>query len=139
VTVPPLRERPDDIPVLARHFLRKIARERGEPERRLDPAVLERLLVYGWPGNVRELLNTIEHAATLGEETIGLADLPARVRGGAAAEAGAPAGPLTLDDVERRHVLATLAREGGDRRKAAEALGIDLSTLYRKLKRWEEP
>ena len=144
VAVPPLRERPDDIPLLAGHFLRTIARQRSEPERKLAPAVLERFLAYPWPGNVRELLNTIEHAATLGEDTIELADLPARIRGWSAGET-APAGEvpadesaLSLAEVERRHVLRALAREGGDRKRAADALGIDLSTLYRKLKRWED-
>jgi two-component system response regulator HydG len=106
--------------------------------------VLERFLAYPWPGNVRELLNAIEHAATLGEETIELGDLPARVRGWTAGDESpastdvANDAALTLAEVERRHVLKAVAREGGDRRRAAEALGIDLSTLYRKLKRWED-
>jgi two-component system response regulator HydG len=145
VTLPPLRDRPDDIPLLARHFLRKIARERAEPERKLAPATRERLGAYPWPGNVRELLNALEHAATLGEETIEVADLPPRVRERApTAGVAAPEPPageedaLTLEGVERRHVLRTLARAGGDRKRAAEMLAIDLSTLYRKLKRWEE-
>jgi DNA-binding NtrC family response regulator len=141
VHVPPLRERPDDIPLLARHFLRAIARERGEPERRLAPAALERLLEYPWPGNVRELLNAVEHATTLGDETIGVDDLPARIRGWSPADPpiadDAVAPSLTLAEVERRHVLRAVARAGGDRKAAADALGIDLSTLYRKLKRWE--
>lgn len=103
---------------------------------------------------MRELLNAVEHAATLGGETIGLQDLPARIR--AWRPPTGPAGPapgpllaleppapgaepiLPLAELERRHVLRTLAELGGDRRRAAEALGIDLSTLYRKLKRWEE-
>jgi DNA-binding NtrC family response regulator len=142
VSVPPLRERPDDIPLLARHFLRAIARDRNEPERRLAPAALERLLAYPWPGNVRELLNAIEHATTLGDETITLEDLPARIRGWSPNDAdagdGAMAPAVTLADVERRHVLRALASAGGDRKAAADVLGIDLSTLYRKLKRWED-
>jgi DNA-binding NtrC family response regulator len=185
VMVPPLRDRPDDIPLLARHLLRKIARERGDPERKLAPEALARLVAYPWPGNVRELLNAIEHAATLGEETIEAKDLPARVQGGGSGEGGggsaatggggaghagaggaagkklpvspssvpntnqteqppaasisAARGPeqLTLAELERRHVLGALAREGGDRRRAAEALGVNISTLYRMLKRWE--
>jgi DNA-binding NtrC family response regulator len=142
VSVPPLLERPDDIPLLARHFLRAIARDRNEPERRLAPAALERLLAYPWPGNVRELLNAIEHATTLGDETITLEDLPARIRGWSPNDAdagdGAMAPAVTLADVERRHVLRALASAGGDRKAAADVLGIDLSTLYRKLKRWED-
>jgi DNA-binding NtrC family response regulator len=136
VEVPPLRERPDDIPLLVRHFLRKVARERGEPERKLAPEALTHLTRYSWPGNVRELVNAIEHAATLGEGTLSLADLPARIRE-AQAEPEVPPG-ATLAEVERRHALRVLAEVGGDRRRAAEVLGIDLSTLYRKIKRWEE-
>ncbi len=146
VEVPPLRARPDDIPLLARHFLARCAREREQPERKLAPEALAALLAYPWPGNVRELANAIEHAAVVAGDSILPADLPARVREYAAAphEAGTAAPPLpgdetlTLAELERRHVLALLAREGGDRRRAAELLGIDLSTLYRKIKRWEE-
>ena len=139
VEVPPLRARRGDVPLLVRHFLAQLARERGEPERRLDPRTLEALTSYAWPGNVRELKNALEHLLTLGGETLLPEDLPTRVLRGAQAPAPpaeAPGPELTLAELERRHVEAVLARLGGDRRRAAEALGIDLTTLYRKLKRW---
>ena len=151
VEVPPLRARRADVPLLARHFLAQLARERGEPERRLDPRTVEALVAYGWPGNVRELKNALEHLLTLGGETLLPQDLPPRVLRGAGAAPAAAVGPspppetapaptgdrpLTLAELERRHVEAVLAGLGGDRRRAAEVLGIDLTTLYRKLKRW---
>ncbi|MCO5169347.1 MAG: sigma-54 dependent transcriptional regulator [Planctomycetes bacterium] len=146
VDLPPLRARPGDVPLLARHFLRELARARGEPERALSPAALEALARHSWPGNVRELKGALEHAVTMGDETLEPEDLPPRVLRALEAAQGARPGPApaarpdgveTLADLERRHTLAVLARFEGDRRQAAEALGIDLSTLYRKLKRWE--
>jgi DNA-binding NtrC family response regulator len=139
VELPPLRRRPEDVPLLVRHFLRRLARERQEPERELTAETLALFQRYPWPGNVRELLNAIEHAVTLGGEVLTPDDLPSRVRRGAR-----EAKPLRQDDdevltlaeLERRHVERMLAQVGGDRRRAAERLGIDLSTLYRKLKRW---
>jgi two-component system response regulator HydG len=155
VELPPLRARTDDVVLLARHFLRELARARGEPERGLSPAALDVLLRHAWPGNVRELRSALEHAVTMAEgaETLEPVDLPARVLRAVHGEgppptaappavAAAPtavAGPVeTLSDLERRHTLGVLARVGGDRRRAADLLGIDLSTLYRKLKRWED-
>ncbi|MGE0709784.1 MAG: sigma-54-dependent transcriptional regulator [Planctomycetota bacterium] len=141
--VPPLRERPGDAPLLARHFLARLAAERGEPERKMSPAFVERLERYAWPGNVRELQNAIERAVTVGGETLEVPDLGPRVRD-APARPPAPSDELpdSLAELERLHVLGVLRRVGGDRRRAAALLEIDLSTLYRKLKRWqvaEEP
>jgi DNA-binding NtrC family response regulator len=148
--LPPLRARAGDVPLLARHLLRELARVRGEPERGLSPRLLDALVRYPWPGNVRELKAALEHAVTMGEEVLEPEDLPDRLRRAWAPPPGAAAAPPvtspptapptqrveTLAELERRHALAVLALEGGDRRRAAEALGIDLSTLYRKLKRW---
>ena len=100
---------------------------------------------YAWPGNVRELLNAMEHAAALGGETLEVADLPTRIRKSALPAASTPDSPesssssevTTLANLEQVHVTRTLEQTGGDRRRAAELLGIDLSTLYRKLKRWK--
>jgi len=144
--VPPLRARTEDVAPLVRHFLERIARERGEATRAVSPACLERLERYPWPGNVRELLNAMEHAAALGGETLEVADLPTRVRrhteGATPAPSAAalPAGGAvpTLAELERTHVLAVLEQAAGDRRRASELLGIDQSTLYRKLKRWTQ-
>ena len=139
VELPPLRRRPEDVPLLARHFLRRLAAEREEGERELAPETLALFQRYPWPGNVRELLNAIEHAVTLGGQSLTPDDLPPRVRRGARdaqPPAHDPDEALTLADLERRHIERTLEQAGGDRRRAAERLGIDLSTLYRKLKRW---
>jgi DNA-binding NtrC family response regulator len=143
VELPPLRARPDDIVPLARHFLREQARARGEPERALAPATVEALRRHAWPGNVRELKSAIEHAVTMGGDTLAPGDLPSRVLKATPAPTAAAVAPLDgpiepLADLERRHTLAALARFEDDRKRAAEALGIDLSTLYRKLKRWED-
>lgn len=142
VEIPPLRDRPDDIPLLARHFLQRIARDRRAPEPKLAPATLAHMVQYPWPGNVRELAHALEHAATLGDETLTVDDLPLRMtrivdqaRDHASVNESRP---LTLAEIERRHVLQIMATVGGDRRRAASLLGIDLSTLYRKLKRWDE-
>jgi len=137
VEVPPLRERPDDVAGLARHFLVRFANERGEPQRALSPELLQHLRRYRWPGNVRELINALEHAVTLGGQTLEVTDLPARMQAEPAAEE-LPAAELTLAELEQTHVQRVLRELGGNRREAAKRLGIDLSTLYRKLKRWDE-
>jgi len=93
------------------------------------------LAEYDWPGNIRELENVIERAFILSDAEITLADLPPAVsKSFSGAETG---GIKTLDEVERDHILQTLESLGQDKSAAAAALGIDLSTLYRKLKRYE--
>jgi len=139
--LPPLRDRRDDIPLLADAFMRRMAAERGEPPRTLGPDVMEAILAYEWPGNVRELENALERAFTLSKgELIGAQGLPARVTEQRAPSlvAERPADNPTLDVVERAYVLWVLQREGGNKSRAAEVLGIDPSTLYRKLARYEE-
>jgi DNA-binding NtrC family response regulator len=141
--VPPLRERPADIPLLAEHFL---ARGRGAPEplrpARVAPEAMAMLVSYGWPGNVRELRNTIERAAVMARgPEIRADDLPprVRVRGGAAALVTAAAErSLPLDEVERAYILEILRRSGGKRAAAAEILGMDRKTLYRRLREYGE-
>jgi len=138
--LPPLRERPDDIPLLAEGCLERLAGERGQPPRRLSQAALEVLLAYDWPGNVRELENVLEHAALVsaGEE-IPAEALPDRARSRRAVplvSERAHANP-TLDAVERAYILWVLHAEGGNKTRAAEVLGIDPSTLYRKLSRYD--
>jgi len=141
--VPPLRARGEDIALLAAHFLKLCAQERSEGEQRLSPEAVAVLEGYPWPGNVRELRNAMEHASVIGSESLGVEDLPPRIRRGSKLRP-APGGavlvegrPVKLAELERRHVEGVLQANGGDRRKAAELLGIDLSTLYRKLKRWQ--
>jgi DNA-binding NtrC family response regulator len=135
VTLPPLRERRDDIPLLVEHFL--TTRPVGRTSMmRVDPAALEVLTRYGWPGNVRELANVIERAQILAEgDTITVDDLPDNLVGATPA-APAPADPDSLEGVERRHVEEVLRRAGGNKVRAAKALGVSRRTLYRLIDRY---
>ncbi len=138
VEVPPLRERVDDIPLLAGHFLRRAAARLGVDERTLTPAALELLKRHAWPGNVRELRNEMERASVLARSArIDVDDLSERVRGRKppAQPATRIGGRRSLADVEHEHILAVLA-ECVTREEAARVLGIDPSTLWRRLKRY---
>lgn len=135
--LPPLRERREDIPVLADHFLRR--KSNGEEPHSLDEAALTVLSEYDWPGNVRELENALERAVVVSKKrTIGVDALPERVREAPAPRLAAmelPPNP-TMEVVERAYILWVLESEGGNKTRAAEVLGIDPSTLYRKLNRY---
>ena len=137
VLLPPLRERREDIPALAEHFLARSGGKLGR-ELRLSPPALERLLRYPWPGNVRELENAMERAAILARtDAIAPDDLPPHVAVGL--QLGpSPALPrqVSLADAERAHILQTLERFGRNHSGAAEALGIGRTTLWRKLKEY---
>jgi DNA-binding NtrC family response regulator len=140
--LPPLRERREDIPLLARHFITRTAREQQQHEKAVEPAALTALLNYHWPGNVRELQNAVERAFTLSGDAIDLDSLPPRVRESASRISPEsirdPDGLRpTLAEIERRYILETLAAVNQDKARAANILGIDLSTLYRKLKRYD--
>jgi DNA-binding NtrC family response regulator len=131
----PLRDRREDIPVLAEHFLDRHGSKLGR-QLRLSADALERLLAYPWPGNVRELENAMERSAILSRtETVGADDLPPHVAAGTSL-GRAPALPpqQTLAELERIHVLQTLERCGWNHSRTAEALGIGRTTLWRKLK-----
>jgi len=139
IEIPPLRERRDDIPILAQSFLTEIARKRGEEPKTLSLDAAEQLQEYSWPGNVRELENAIERAVILASNgTILPAALPDKVRARKSepltAERVAPNPPL--DAIERAYIMWVLGSEGGNKTRAAEVLGIDPSTLYRKLSRF---
>jgi two-component system, NtrC family, nitrogen regulation response regulator NtrX len=139
IFVPPLREREADIPLLAAHFMEELAREYGRRPKRLDPGAAAGLRGYQWPGNVRELRNVVERLMIMVPgETITLADLafldPSTV---AVAEApGAPA--MSLHDArerfERDYILRALAAQQGNMSRTAEALGVERSNLYRKMR-----
>jgi DNA-binding NtrC family response regulator len=137
MTLPPLRDRREDIPALAEHFLARAAVKLGRTLR-LSPGALERVLRYPWPGNVRELENAIERAAILARtEVVEADDLPPHVSAGL--QLGpSPALPrqITLAEAERTHILQTLERFGRNHSGAAEALGIGRTTLWRKLKEY---
>ncbi len=128
IAVPPLRERKDDIPLLADHFLKLHARRMNRRARRLAPEALKRLLAYSWPGNVRELSNVMERATVLskGEELKG--DLFPF-----AAEAQVDPSELNIESMEKRTIAAALKFCAWKKGKAAELLGISWPTLNKKI------
>ena len=133
--LPPLRERRDDVELLARHFLERLARREGGEARTLSEEVLQLLREYDWPGNVRELENALERAAVVAGGGIEAHHLPDRVREVRLVEDATPPNP-TMEVVERAYIHWVLQAEGGNKTRAAEVLGIDPSTLYRKLNRY---
>lgn len=141
INVPPLRERREDVPLLAKHFVSKAAQAQNDVEKQIDKDAMSALVNHGWRGNVRELQNAIERAFLLSSDQITLDSLPAGIRNGAKGgfEIKDPDGIRpTLEEIERRYVLETLQAVSNDKSTAAEILGIDLSTLYRKLKKYNE-
>ena len=156
ISLPPLRDRGRDVLLLARHFLRLHSSAAGHPVHGLSEAAARRLLAYPWPGNVRELSNVIERAiALIDHDTLMVEDLPAHLRGDtsnarairteAEAEAGDedPGEPgdvedlVSIQELERRHILRVLAAVGGNKARAARILGLDRKTLYRRLNAYE--
>ncbi len=134
LTFPALRERIEDIPVLAQYLLEKFAADLGRGEVRLGPDCLEALQSYSWPGNIRELRNVIERAVLLSEQkTLGLKDLHFDGRPGM--QAFYQDSRLTLLQLERQHIERVLQEEKGRVERAAKRLGIPRSSLYQKLKR----
>jgi len=141
IEVPPLRERKQDIPPLVASFVKQFAQQLGKPEPAIAPDAFQKLLDYAWPGNVRELQNAMEYAVVLARQNlIGVKELPTEVQLPAVlqqTERNIPrAGVQSLDDVERETILQALAHCHGNKKKAAELLGIQRPTLYNKLKRY---
>jgi DNA-binding NtrC family response regulator len=138
--LPPLRSRRDDIPLLIDAFLHRAAEQRGTEPKRLSEAALDAMQSYAWPGNVRELENALERAVILSEgETIDITALPERIterRAEPLVTSQDTAVNPTLDVIERAYIMWVLQSEGGNKSRAAEVLGIDPSTLYRKLSRY---
>ena len=144
IGLPPLRARGGDVLVLAQTFVERIAARTGRRGLRISHDAAERLLAYEWPGNVRELENSIERAVALARgDEITAEDLPARVRRSSmqASEGDAHGAPelVSLDEMERRYILRVIRAVGGNKKLAAQVLGVDRSTLYRKLDRWKAP
>ena len=138
IKLPPLRERKDDIALLANHFLNKFERSLSRNGMRFSKGAMKLLLGYAWPGNVRELENTIERAAILAEtDVIHSHDLPDKLRSNAMpAGVEMDNGNVTLEDLEREHIKRVLTRVEGNKDRAAQMLGIHVSTLYRKMQRY---
>jgi NtrC-family two-component system response regulator AlgB len=135
--IPPLRERPEDILRLAQRFLAFFGKAARRKPQRLSPAAETALVAYGWPGNIRELRNTIERAVILWPaEIIEPEAFPAHISTLAKSHPPEIGGNFTLEDIEREHISRVLARSG-TLEKAAETLGIDASTLWRKRKKYE--
>ena len=134
ITLPPLRERDDDIVLLADYFLAEFNKAE-RTRKRLAPATIERLRAYSWPGNVRELRNAVHRAFIVADSNIGVECLPAELaQTRAAPDGGDMVGVgLSLAEADRRLIMATLERFGGNKRKAAEVLGVSLKTLYNRL------
>ncbi len=135
ITLPPLRERREDIPFLVQHFLERLSKELQRQLTGISPEAMSALVSHPWPGNVRELRNVLERGAVVAQgKVIQLADLGlASSEGGR----GVPAGdPLSLEEVEKRHVAGVLNWAGGNVTHAARVLGIDRMTLYNKIKRY---
>ncbi len=137
--LPPLRERREDIPLLAQSFLREFAKENDKVVKEFTPETMDTLMNYNWPGNVRELRTAMEHSVVFCRgERITLRDLPASVRGlGGAADPGMrrllSQGELTVKEAEKQLIQRALKDCGGNRTDAARKLGMSRRTLHRKL------
>src|SRR5436190_13562091 len=142
IEVPPLRERKQDIPPLVASFVKQFAQQLGKPEPAIAPDAFQKLLDYSWPGNVRELQNAVEYAVVLARQNlIGVKELPAEVQLPTVLQQGELPPPprqgvQSLDDMEKSTILQALAQCHGNKKKAAELLGIQRPTLYNKLKRY---
>src|SRR6266542_565446 len=142
IEVPPLRKRKEDIPPLIAQFVKQFSQQLGKPEPEILPDAFQKLLDYSWPGNVRELQNAIEYAVVLTRQgMIDVKELPTEIQlppelQQAELSALPRSGVQTLDDLERTAILQALAECRGNKKKAAELLGIQRPTLYNKMKRY---
>jgi len=138
IVLPPLRDRKDDVLLLADRFLESL-NATGGTTKRLSNETRERIRTHHWPGNVRELKNQLNRAFIMSDDEIEIGDLEVEVAPGATLPPGAKQAPdmgASLDDAERQHILATLEHCRGDKKKTAELLGISLKTLYNRLNQY---
>jgi two-component system, NtrC family, response regulator AtoC len=141
IDVPPLRVRGNDVLFLAQHFLKQMSQHTTKNVVGLSPPVAEKLMAYAWPGNIRELQNCIERAVAFTRfDELTVDDLPEKIRSYRSTDLVIPGigahEILTMDEVERRYILRVLTQFDGNKTMAADALGFDRRTLYRKLERW---
>jgi DNA-binding NtrC family response regulator len=141
IDLPPLRERPEDIPSLVEHFMQKFASQTKRKLDGIEQDALAALMNHRWPGNVRELEHTIERAVLLGTESkIGLKDLSSRLAAppdGRSPVAEAASKAYTLKDLEREYIMRVMENTGGNKTETAKILGVDRTTLYRKLEEYK--
>jgi DNA-binding NtrC family response regulator len=138
IRIPSLRERREDVPLLARHFVDRIAHELGREVNDISEGALKLLMDYNWPGNVRELENAVERAiVTCRGLTLTEEDFSFLAQSGLAGAAWAPPAGMTLQEMEKHLIVATIQSTGGNIKESASILGIDRSTLYEKIKRYE--
>jgi DNA-binding NtrC family response regulator len=138
IPLPPLRDRKEDIPLLVKHFLQKYAPYLRKPSAKISREAMQVLVNYDWPGNVRELENMIERSVALCEgDIIDTTDLPEKLTQVKIAIRDLDDYEVTLDALEEQHIKKVLQKVSGDKVRASQILGINLSTLYRKLARYE--
>jgi len=138
ISLPPLRERKDDIPLLVQHFLK--THRINMTEKKVCPDALRSMMKYNWPGNIRELENVIENLMIIvDDEKIGVCNLPEEIRGYAGTNDNVLDADATLSDLERQHIINTLSKINGNKTRVAETLGISIKTLYNKLKSYNIP
>lgn len=143
IVMPPLRERPDDLPTLLNHFLKEFGDENGLEPPTIEPGAMRALQQYRWPGNIRELRNFAENSVVLNRGgCIRDFDLDPKFRGGGLATPGEPtspiANPLSVEENEKRLLREALVESRGNRTRAAKLMGISRRTLHRKLTQWPE-
>jgi DNA-binding NtrC family response regulator len=140
IRIPPLRERREDVPLLAHHFVERIAREMGKEVESITEGALRILMDQNWPGNVRELENAVERAiVTAKTGTLTEDDFSFLAQNASPGRTWSAPSDMTLQDMEKQMIIATLQRTGGNIKESAASLGIDRSTLYEKIKRYEVP
>lgn len=138
ISLPPLRERKDDIPLLVQHFLE--THRINMTEKKVCPDALRSMMKYNWPGNIRELENVIENLMIIvDDEKIGVCNLPEEIRGYAGTNINVLDADASLSDMERQHIINTLSKINGNKTRVAETLGISIKTLYNKLKSYNIP
>jgi len=132
ITIPPLRERPEDIPALAQHFLQLYGRQMNRPYTDFDPSALDLMVRYTWPGNVRELANAVERALVVGSiPTIRAEDLPVQL-----SESHTECGGDSLEEMEKHHIQRILKQNAWNITRSAVTLHIDRATLYNKIRKY---
>jgi len=141
IMLPPLRQRPDDIPILVDHFLKDISQNRHTAARRVSPEVMRRFQQFRWPGNVRELRHTLESMMVLADgDVLTENDLPEQIRAGSQQGGGTPKDlptNMTMDELEKLAITKALEQCGNNRTHAANRLGISVRTLQRKLRQYD--